>query len=482
MIDNIRFWKGSTTIGSALALFESSARDWSLVYFQPERPVLEGELNLLQQATNRRLRDLLRGIYPAGGVLKDLAPGATGVANELRVHTQNQPFFAILDGIMKPVYAYDDPPGGGATVGGNRVTLPAYTSGTYDELVYLEVWFEEVMGTEGGSGDLGTASVSVPQWGMVANFNFNNDIKVGVVPLSETSRRVQLRGQIKTVAGDSLTGVLARGVSGFGYGLVAGTNYYRAGAGTQQSGESLNAVDGYSYALPLVRVNRKSSVIQSSDIFLATDVIPTGSDVSADIVALENTTITPGSGLSGGGELKNGNIDLAVVSTDSRTSSSATTMLQAKGMNDHNASGDHDSRYHTKTELASSGAGGAQIHFDRLQLGSLDGAKLASQSVNQHKTTFFPRIRMEIGVVNANGTPATSFPNNWSSIRNDTGVYTITRPITGLGINVIITPQAAGGGPFLPHIREITGTTIVVNMYNLAGSLTDCAFHFHYVI
>lgn len=36
--------------------------------------------------------------------------------------------------------------------------------------------------------------------------------------------------------------------------------------------------------------------------------------------------------------------------TDSRTSTSATILLQAKGMNDHRNSGDHDDRYHTKTE------------------------------------------------------------------------------------------------------------------------------------
>lgn len=287
MIDDIKFWKGSSTIGPPIAMFDSSGREWSLVHFQPEQPVLEGELNLLQQASNRRTRDLLRGIYPDGGVLKDLNPTATGTANEIRLHTQNQPFYAILDGIMKAVYAYDDPASADPSVGGNRITLPAHGGGTYDELVYLEVWFEEIKSPEGGVGVLGDASTTVYDYGMTGQFSHENDIRVAGVPLPETTRRVQLRGEIRVTAGNTLTGVLARDIAGFGYGQVGTTNFWRAGSGTQASGESLDSVDGFVYAIPLVLINRSAAVVEQAHISIATDVIPTGSDVVNDLLSVE---------------------------------------------------------------------------------------------------------------------------------------------------------------------------------------------------
>ena len=376
MIDNIRFWKGSNTIGLPLALFQAAERDWSLVYFQPERPVLEGELNLIQQTANRRLRDLLRGIYPAGGVLKSFAPSATGTANEIRLHTLNKPFYAIFDGLMKPVYAYDDPAGGSPSVGGNRVTLPAYTAGSYDELVYLEVWFEEVMSPEGDSGPGGTADTVVYQYGMVGNFTLNNDIKVPVVPLAESTRRVQLRGQIKVVQASTLAGVLARGEVGYGYGLVSDTNFYRAGAGNAASGEDLNTVDGYAYAMPLVLIDRNASVVANEDISLATDVIPTGSDVSGDIVALEGRMDTAEGDITG----LDGRIDA----------------------------------------LADSGAVGDTVHADRVDTGVLHADRIPNLSANKITSDTLGTAR----IPNLDAAKITSGAFASSRLLTETGVWT----------------------------------------------------------
>ena len=392
MIDNIRFWKGSNTIGLPLALFQAAERDWSLVYFQPERPVLEGELNLIQQTANRRLRDLLRGIYPAGGVLKSFAPSATGTANEIRLHTLNKPFYAIFDGLMKPVYAYDDPASSSPSVGGNRVTLPAYTAGSYDELVYLEVWFEEVMSPEGDSGPGGTADTVVYQYGMVGNFTLNNDIKVPVVPLAESTRRVQLRGQIKVVQASTLAGVLARGEVGYGYGLVSDTNFYRAGSGDATSGEDLNTVDGYAYAMPLVLIDRNASVVANTDISLATDVIPTGSDVSGDIVALEGRMDTAEGNITG----LDGRIDA----------------------------------------LADSGAVGDTVHADRVDTGVLHADRIPNLSANKitSDTLGTARIPNLDAAKITTGIFATGRIPNLDAAKITSGAFASSRLLTETGV------------------------------------------------
>jgi len=392
MIDNLAYLKGSDSIGPAIALLDAAEREWSMVVFQPEQPILEGELNLLQQAQNRRLRDLLRGTYPKGGVMKDLSPAATGQANEIRLHTQNQAFYAMLDGLMKSVYAYDDPASGsGATEGGNRVTLPTYTSGTYDELVYLEVWFEEVMASSGGTGtDSGgspaAADTVVYQHGMEGDFTLENDIAVDAVPLPETTRRVQLRGQVKVAQASTLAGTTARGAAGYGYGLVSGTNFYRAGSGSAADGDALDSVDGYAYALPLVRIARQSSIVLDGHITVVASIIPTGSDVADDVIAVQNdfdahVPQTQGvhgldastylAGTSRSDNLVDYNDLVNVPSLDFTTSGGENGTSTEIARGDHY----HDSRYYTEAEVDSLVAGSVPTASEILaELLTVDGA------------------------------------------------------------------------------------------------------------
>lgn len=288
MIDNLRYLKGSSVIGPHIAKFDAEARDWAMLVFQPEQPVLEGELNLLQQAANLRMRDLLRGLYPSGGVLREYNPSATGNPNEVRVHTENKKFYAILDGIMKPSYGYDDPQSGAFTQGGNRIKLPEWTGGVYNEVVYLEVWFAEVMAPTGGTGvdsnaNPVDASTVVNEFGMVANRTLNNDIAVAGVPLVETTRRVQLRGQLRVHKGADINGLNARASTAYGYSKETGRNYYVAGDGTTTSGDSLDTVDGYAYAIPLFNITRRAAIVANEDIEVIAPILLAPGDLAMDI-------------------------------------------------------------------------------------------------------------------------------------------------------------------------------------------------------
>src|SRR5690606_21850927 len=51
--------------------------------------------------------------------------------------------------------------------------------------------------------------------------------------------------------------------------------------------------------------------------------------------------------------------------TNSRSSTSETLAVTAKALNDHRNSGDHDDRYYTKSQLSTSGGGGA-VHWDNI--------------------------------------------------------------------------------------------------------------------
>jgi len=73
--------------------------------------------------------------------------------------------------------------------------------------------------------------------------------------------------------------------------------------------------------------------------------------------------------------------------TASRTNSSTTTLLQAKGMNDHRTSGDHDSRYYTKTESDNNFNNYSLETHDRSHHTDINQALLTSSNVNFNRVT-----------------------------------------------------------------------------------------------
>jgi hypothetical protein len=151
--------------------------------------------------------------------------------------------------------------------GMNKVILASPpVSGTRDDLVYLEVWFQEV----GYAGNVDQVDSTIYKNGGVNSGTSTNTLYDDRVA-EETSRRVQLRWRITTAQGvnfasypDGLNdpSVKARGgaagTTAFTF-SSADIGLYSAGSGSSSDSISLNSVYGIVYAIPLFKVTRRNT-------------------------------------------------------------------------------------------------------------------------------------------------------------------------------------------------------------------------------
>lgn len=228
--------------------------DFSLLVFQPERPIADGELNQVQLMQNLARRDVLRALLPSTGLFSEIYPTlSTSVPNELVLHTEGQPFQIVIDGVIKNILNYDNPVSATPDKNRNRIRLPEFLTAGQEDLVYIELWNEEVE----ASTSIGEATKVVYEKGNVGNFTLPNNIRISEIPLNETSRRVQLRAEIKTIrSGGDLTGITAKNTAAV---YRKENDYYIAGNGDIGSAVSTGTVDGVVYALPLVLLSRQTA-------------------------------------------------------------------------------------------------------------------------------------------------------------------------------------------------------------------------------
>lgn len=265
------------------------------VVWQMGKPPLDAELNLLQQIANDwRQQVVLRGT-PSGWLGNETNPSEDFITNPswsnwLRFgrqrtgETKSIPW-AVVNGWLIPVTGTKtgSPPGSpNNTDTWNKITLdpPPSNSGDFRiDFVFLEVWQARV---PAGPSSLNKPSASaVFRYGNVeggASY-LSDDIQDPAIGF-ETTQRVQLQYRIRVVKG--LIG-LATYPDGFDPTVVkaqgaatAPTSFtfsnmrkelgdpglWRAGDG---SGNALNTVDGYVYAVPICCVFRRNGVVWTGD-------------------------------------------------------------------------------------------------------------------------------------------------------------------------------------------------------------------------
>lgn len=288
-------WDGGPTGSTGFSrVLNPGNRNFSMVAYQQAKPLLDSELNLTQQIQNKARADILRALLSPGLLSITTTAGVTDKKNTLRISDA----VAHVNGWL--LYLY----------GANRsdtisdIVFPAAPyNGSREDLAFVEAWFEEVAPSSSPEDD----DENVYQYGGLASGTVANDLQDSTAGY-ETTRRIQLRWNIRTVTDVNFTSypsgvnngdrVKARA------GASADTNYtfgsvgnglYRAGDGSSAACTALHCVDGYVYALPLYQVHRRNQTAYSATdnpygapAYSSGTVIPTG--LFHDVIAASDVT------------------------------------------------------------------------------------------------------------------------------------------------------------------------------------------------
>lgn len=271
--------------GGVSGYLDPEGRGWETAVFQSSKPVLDKELNLVQDAEQENERRFRKRTFPSGWLSDDfLATSsstsaiftASAVANELAIP---QDLRAHVNGWLVRV-------GHTNANGSNKLSLGAGPSGAgakRTDLVILEVWRRLIP----ASSATGKSSAGRIWWfGNVKvagaddlTLNFADDILDGAVG-AETTRRVQIQYRLRVVQGVDVFGypygiddpvVFANSVpasAGAPDGVATAFSFtnqssdgdpglWRAGDGNPAN--AIGSVDGYIYAVPLCAVFRRNT-------------------------------------------------------------------------------------------------------------------------------------------------------------------------------------------------------------------------------
>lgn len=246
--------------------------------FQPLKPPLDSEWNLVQAINNDRIKTLLNSTIPSGflqigqsgtevttlpvgatslwaNTFKFISPVANvngwlihvgGGTNQFQTGTTENIWKILSSNQDEVVFIMGNPP----------------SSGSRTDLIFLEVWEELI-----------TPSSQIYKYGFVqsGDTSFSNDL-IDPNINQPTTLRTQVKYRIRLVEGVDFSsfreGVNHPSVFAQGATATPNSNYnflktpqghYVAGNGNQQDSVNLGTVDGCVYALPLFAVNRKNS-------------------------------------------------------------------------------------------------------------------------------------------------------------------------------------------------------------------------------
>lgn len=251
-------WENGPTVSTGLSrVLSPNNRNFGLVAFQQAKPILDSELNLMQQIQNKLRADILRTIMSSGIISMDVHAGITDKKNTLRIFGA----MACVNGWLLTLS------GSNRNDAASDIVFPAApNSGSREDLAFVECWFEEVA----PSGSPEDDDENVYRYGGIASGTLANDLQDNVAG-AETTRRIQLRWNFRTVTDVNFT-TYPKGVdngdrvkaragaqsdTNYTFGSV-GNGLYRAGDGSSAACTALRCVDGYVYALPLFRVHRRN--------------------------------------------------------------------------------------------------------------------------------------------------------------------------------------------------------------------------------
>jgi len=257
-------------------------RSLDSVIFHPTKPVLDSELNLGADLNSGRLQDVIRSKVPSGWLDSNYDIGfdenyeTYGINTTLEADTfyinsqKNTPSLAVVNGWLLQI--------GGTNIEDedhiNKIVLnPAVNN--REDLVFLEVWKAAVKSnTTEGKPDLD----KIWKFGNTEYGGTNPDDEIVNSSVGfETTTRVQIQYRIRVVdnvdfegypegVGD-INNVFPMGgretiAPDFNFvnasDLLDDAGLYVAGDGSDAAKNTLKTVDGYVYAIPMMRVQRRN--------------------------------------------------------------------------------------------------------------------------------------------------------------------------------------------------------------------------------
>ena len=272
--------------GGTSQTLKTKDRSLSTIVFNPSKPVLDSELNGLQDIQDSKLQDMIRSKVPSGFLDADFSRGFDEDGDSHGINTTSEPnTFYVNSKKANPTLAAVN--GWILSLGGSfndddnklKIELSEAPSIQFrEDLVFLEVWKQYYNSGE-PTQDEKPDDETIYKFG---NRNYgginpnSSDQIVNPTVGFQTSVRVQTQYRIRVVDGvnfsshpegvDDGNTVFAMGGSTelqeftYKHGLseLDDGGIYLAGDGDSENG--LNTVDGYVYAIPLFRVHRRNKV------------------------------------------------------------------------------------------------------------------------------------------------------------------------------------------------------------------------------
>lgn len=259
---------------NATLVLDATDRSYTRVIFQPLRPPLNQEFNLVQDLINDEIQNIASSTFQSGfiqvGSLSGMPLGNTSDlwANVIKIVNP----YCIINGHFLYV-------GGGtnqfqpnttstiwALLSGQDsesvfILPPVPATGSRDDLVFLEVWEERL-----------TPQSNIVKYGnsQYGGTNYSNDL-IDPNVKKETTERTQLKYRLRSAIGIDFIS-FREGIndpSVFAQGAMSTQStylftktpqgHYIAGNGDAASIAALGTVDGHSYAIPIAAVHRKNS-------------------------------------------------------------------------------------------------------------------------------------------------------------------------------------------------------------------------------
>ena len=274
----------NSKFGNVTASLLVENRNIENIIFNPQKPVLDSELNFISDGLASKTQDLIRSLVPSGWLDADFSIGYDNSYASYGINTTDTPnIFYISSKKSTPLTAIVN--GWRIDVGGYgvndsvvQVVLPAApSSGSRDDLVFLEVWKRLISCNPSTDGKPSASTIYKYGNTQYSGTNLSDDFVNPTVGF-ETTQRVQVQYRIRVVpnvafAANSYgitdsTAVLAQGGAAspiVGYSFINAGNslndygLYIAGNGSDMARSDLNTVDGYVYAIPMCRIHRRNT-------------------------------------------------------------------------------------------------------------------------------------------------------------------------------------------------------------------------------